>query len=196
MHLLLKQMHLPALLVALALVLTSCGGDEQQAEPQTADRTAAAERADRPAESRPSQPRPATARRERNGDGGSSAAEAERAAGETPTPAPAQDGTRKRPKQDAPKRKGKLTPAQQVAALSPAERRRLHKDLFEQGKRICYAYGPEELAKSVNLPNRDPETVARLYARLYESATPSLALPYQQGCLVGFKRFARNPPKN
>ena len=42
----------------------------------------------------------------------------------------------------------------------------------------------------------DPATVARLYAEAYEKATPSLVLPYQQGCLVGLRRHERNPPKN
>ena len=83
-----------------------------------------------------------------------------------------------------------------MASLSPSERRALHKDLYQQGQKLCYAYGPKELAKAFNLTGNDPQTIAAQYARIYEAAAPTLILPYQQGCLAGFRKFARNPPKN
>ena len=88
------------------------------------------------------------------------------------------------------------TPAEGIASLSPSERRALHKDLYQQGQKLCYAYGPKELAKEFSLTGNDPQTIAVQYARVYEAAFPTLILPYQQGCLAGFRKFARNPPKN
>lgn len=191
-----KRILLPAFLVALAFAVASCGGDDKQDRTEPAAATSEPAPAEQPAADASE---PDTAEQEsgaKNGDGGSSASEAERAAGEESTATPAQEETTKPPRQAERKSKRKLTPAQRVAALSPAERRKLHQDLYEQGKRLCASYGPEELAKSINLPNRDPQTVARLYARAYEAATPSLALPYQQGCLVGFRQFARQHSGN
>jgi hypothetical protein len=131
------------------------------------------------------------------GNGGSSVADAERAAPEqgkgeagAPKYAPAGSGD----KQES-NRKPK-TPAEGLASLSPSERRALHKDLYKQGVTFCYAYGPKELAKAFNLTGNDPQTIAAQYARIYEAATPALILPYQQGCLAGFRKFARNPPKD
>jgi hypothetical protein len=188
-----KRIFLPAVLVALAFLVASCGGDDSKDSAAPAAATSEPARTEQPAtdpgESETAAERPSGAR---NGDGGSSASDAERAADDGSTAAPAERPAGKEQSQPArTKRDRKLTPQERIAALSPAERRKLHKDLYDQGKRICAAYGPEELAKSIDLPSRDPQTVARLYARAYEAATPSLALPYQQGCLVGFKRYAR-----
>ena len=69
--------------------------------------------------------------------------------------------------------------------------KKLHADLYEQGERLCSAYGPAEVAKSFNLPTTDPEQLAKLYAEKYEAATPSLVLPVQQGCLAGFRQWAK-----
>ena len=192
-----KRILLPAILVALAFLVASCGGDDKQDDGAPAAAT-----------SEPAQPElPATGAGEpetaeqpssaKTGDGGSSASDAKRAAGKDSTAAPAEKQASKPESKPARrKRDRKLTPQERIAALGPAERRKLHKDLYEQGKRLCAAYGPEQLAQSIDVPSRDPETVARLYARAYEAATPSLALPYQQGCLIGFKRFARRQAGN
>jgi hypothetical protein len=189
----LKQKHLAAIVAALALVLPSCGRDDAPDGSTPAAGTSSAEQSQESQTSKPSS-RKRSSKRADNGDGGSSAAEAERAAGADETGAP--DGgksgdNRAQRKPTAPK-----SPAEEVAALSPAQRRALHRDLYEQGKTLCYTYGPEELARSYNIPSSDPEEIASQYARAYEKAAPALALPYQQGCLAGFKRYARNPPKN
>ena len=134
------------------------------------------------------------------GDGGSGVADAERAAPSEQAPEQGKAGAPKDSpagsgnKQES-KRKPK-TPAEGLASLSPSERRALHKDLYQQGQKVCYAYGPKELAKANNLTGNDPQTIAAQYARVYEAAAPALILPYQQGCLAGFRKFARNPPKN
>ena len=193
-----KRILLPLILVALAFPAASCGGDDKQDSAAPAAATSEPSQSDQPAagtsEPATEQEQPSSAK---NGDGGSSASDAERAAGEDSAAAPAPKAkTKRRSKPAARKPDRKLTPQQRIAALSPSERRRLHKDLYDQGKRLCAVYGPEELAKSIDIPSRDPVTVARLYARAYEAATPSLALPYQQGCLVGFKRFARKHSGN
>jgi len=189
-----KGTHLVATLVALALALASCGGDDGQeaSAPEAGTSTAQAD----------SQSEPSTGSdRSKSGDvakgnGGSSVADAERAApserapeqgkADVPKNSPAGSGTKQKPK----------TPAEGLATLSPSERRALHKDLYQQGQTLCYAYGPKELAKSFNLTGNDPQTIAQQYARIYEAAVPELILPYQQGCLAGFRKFARNPPKN
>ena len=194
-----KRILLPLILVALAFLAASCGGDDKQDSAAPAAATSEPSQPDQPAagtsEPAGKQEQPSSAE---NGDGGSSASDAERAAGEdSAAAAPAPKAKTKRRSKPAARKPGrKLTPQQRIAALSPSERRRLHKDLYNQGKRLCAVYGPEELAKSIDIPSRDPVTVARLYARAYEAATPSLALPYQQGCLVGFKRFARKHSGN
>jgi hypothetical protein len=190
-----KRILLPAFLVALAFAVASCGGDDKQDGAAPAAATSEPAQPEQPATgtSEPADEQPSSAK---NGDGGSSASDAERAAGEDSASAPAKEDASKQAEPAERKSKRKVTPQERIASLSPTERRKLHQDLYEQGKRICAAYGPEELAKSINLPNRDPQTVARLYARAYEAATPSLALPYQQGCLVGFKRFARKQAGN
>jgi hypothetical protein len=189
----LKRKHLAAIVAALALAVASCGGDDSADKPAPEAGTSPAGQAEQPDGSTPATPQDSSSTKAKNGDGGSSAAEAKRAAGadQDATPATGKRGE-DRPK-PAPKAK---TPAQQLATLPPAKRQALHKDLYEQGKTLCYAYGPEELAKSANILSSDPEEIARQYARAYEKATPELALPYQQGCLAGFKRRERNPPNN
>ena len=191
-----KRVHLAAILASLALALPSCGGSDESNDstPATAGTSPAAE-AEQPNESAtPEEPNPPAD--PKNGDGGSSAAEAQRAADkgskkENATARP-QGGSSDKPSKPAARKP--RTPAEQVAALSPARRRKLERDLYKQGKELCYAYGPELLAKEFKIASSDPETIARLYARAYEAAVPALALPYQQGCLAGFKRFERDPP--
>ena len=191
-----KRVHLAAILASLALALPSCGGsDENDNSAPAAAGTSPAAEAEQPNESAaPEEGNPPAD--PKNGDGGSSVADAERAADdgskkENAAAAP-QGGSSDNPSKPAAKKP--RTPEEHVAALSPAERRKLERDLYKQGKELCYAYGPKALAKEYKLPTTDPETVARLYARAYEAAAPSLALPYQQGCLAGFKRFERDPP--
>jgi hypothetical protein len=82
-------------------------------------------------------------------------------------------------------------PPRSLAELTPSERRKLHKDLYDQNKDLCQAYGPEEMAKSFELPTSDPEKVAKLYAEKYEQAAPSLILPVQQGCLAGLRQWSK-----
>lgn len=190
-----KWTHLAAILASLALVLPACGGsDENDSSPAAAGTSPAAE-AEQPSQSAaPEETNPPAD--PKNGDGGSSAADAQRAAGDASkkeTAAAPQGGSSD--EQSKPAARKPRTPEEHLAALSPAERRKLERDLYKQGKEFCYAYGPKLLAKEYKFPTTDPETVARRYARLYEAAAPSLALPYQQGCLAGFRRFARNPPK-
>jgi hypothetical protein len=193
-----KRTHLAAILASLALALPSCGGDDEKGDsaPAAAGTSPAAE-AEQPREpaAPPEDANPAAD--PKNGNGGSSAADAKRAANQGPkqkenaAAAPQGGSSDKSPK---PAAKKPRTPEEHLAALSPAERRKLERDLYRQGKELCYAYGPKLLAKEYKLPSTDPETVARLYARAYEAAAPSLALPYQQGCLAGFRRYERNPP--
>ena len=142
-----KGTHLVATLLALALALASCGGEDGQEEASAPEAgTSAAAQAD-------SQSEPSTGsdRSESDdvakGNGGSSVLDAERAPeqgnGKAGAPKDSPAGSGK--KQES---KGKpTTPAEGVASLSPSELRALHKDL------------------------------------------------YQQGCLAGFRKFARNPPK-
>jgi hypothetical protein len=187
--------HLAATLVAVALAVAACGGDDASEDStRAADGTTAQpsdEAQSTPKESGSGRPYSKDAG---NGDGGSSAAEAERAAGsdEAAPPRQRESADRKTKRRPA----APQTPQEKIASLSPSERRHLHKDLYEQGKQLCYAYGPKELAKNFNVPATDPATVARKYAELYERAAPTLIQPYQQGCLAGFRKFARNPPKN
>ena len=190
-----KRTHLAAILMSLAFALPACGGSDENDNPAAAGTSPAAE-AEQPAESAsPEEANPPAD--PKNGDGGSSAADAQRAADkgsnkENASAAP-QGGSADKPSKRAAKKP--RTPEEHLAALSPAERRKLERDLYRQGKELCYAYGPELLAKEYKLPSTDPETVARLYARAYEAAAPSLALPYQQGCLAGFRRYERDPPE-
>ena len=196
-----KGTHLVAALAALALALASCGGDDGQkaSAPEAGTSTAAQEDSQ-------SEPSTGSDRSESDdvakGDGGSSVADAERAApserapeqGKGKTEAPQDSPAGSGNKQES-KRKPR-TPAEGIASMSPSERRALHKDLYQQGQKLCYAYGPKELAKEFRLTGNDPQTIASQYARIYEAAFPTLILPYQQGCLAGFRKFARNPPKN
>jgi hypothetical protein len=193
--------HLVATLVALALALAtaSCGGEDSQEASAPEAGTSTAAQTDPPSE--PSNgPDRSQSGDVAKGSGGSGVADAERAAPSERTPE--QGNGKAEAPEDSPagsgnqesKRKPK-TAAEGVANLSPSERRALHKDLYEQGRTLCYAYGPKELAKSFNLTGSNPETIAAQYARIYEAAAPTLILPYQQGCMAGFRKFARNPPK-
>lgn len=191
-----KRIHLLAILVTLALAVASCGDDEaKDTSTQVGGTSTPAQAEQSPGETRQE---PSDRADSKNGDGGSSASDAKRAAGSErtsgskPTAAPSKGDATGDSKQKSKKPK---TPEEEIAALSPSERRALHKDLYEQGKSLCYAYGPKELAKSNNLTGSDPETIASQQARIYEAATPTLILPYQQGCLAGFRKFARNPPE-
>jgi hypothetical protein len=192
----LKRRHLVATLVALALAVASCGGDDARDDPTPAAGTSPAQPSQQPqSEPQAGAQERASSEKPDNGDGGSSAAEAERAAGPDEAAAPRErnsgDRKKKKPRPETPK-----TPQEQIDSLSASQRRHLHEDLFQQGKTLCYAYGPKELAKAYNMPSTDPATVARKYAEAYEKTTPSLIQPYQQGCLAGFRKFERNPPKN
>jgi hypothetical protein len=126
--------------------------------------------------------KPRSAARGTGGSGtGGSTANADKAAGDD-TQSPAEEVKKK----SSPKRQG---PPQDLADLSPAERKKLHADLYKQGLAICGSFGPEELAKGFNFPTNDPAQLARLYAEAYEARSPSLVLPVQQGCLAGLKQW-------
>jgi uncharacterized protein involved in copper resistance len=188
-----KHPQLSAALVALALAITSCGGSDDSNDASTPATTTATQQA----QTTPGQAgaeQPASDKSKAPGSGGSSSADADRAAQADQSGNSGQSGstgTKKKAGSKKPK-----TAAEQLAALPPEQLRKLHKDLYEQGKTACYAFGAEELAKSQKLPSADPVTVARKYAEAYEKATPSLILPYQQGCLAGLRKHERNPPKN
>jgi hypothetical protein len=190
-----KRIHLSAIVVALTLALGSCGSDDSQDTSTVAAGTSTPKQSDQPPSGADQgTTKDATSEDPRaTGSGGSSSSDADRAASQPATRKKAGSGSsgqKSKPKPAKPK-----TPEEEIAALSPSERRALHKDLYEQGKALCYAYGPKELAKSNNLTGSDPETIASQQARIYEAATPTLILPYQQGCLAGFRKFARNPPE-
>ena len=115
-----------------------------------------------------------------SGTGGSTPNTGKASGGDTQSPA-AEVKNKSRPKRQG--------PPQDLADLSPAERKKLHADLYKQGLAICGSFGPEELAKGFNFPTNDPAQLARLYAEAYEARSPSLVLPVQQGCLAGLKRW-------
>jgi hypothetical protein len=193
-----KRTHLAVILIPLALALPSCGGDDsnknstQAAGTSTPAQTEAPQSDSQDAESGTPEKQSAP-----TGSGGTSSSDADRAA-KQPDSSKKQGSGSESPTAPRPNRKKAKpkTPKELLAALSPAERRRLHKDLYEQGKNFCYAYGPEQLAKEYHLTGSGAQTIAQQYARLYEAQTPTLILPFQQGCLAGFRRFARNPPKS
>ena len=195
-----KHRHLLAILVTLALAIASCGGDEAKDTSTQVTGTSTAEQTEQPPSETQSDSQGETAdrgssRNSKNGDGGSTAADAERAATSEQTSASKPPATPTKGDSGSTRKKRKSqknqTPEERVASLSPSERRKLHKDLYDQGVKLCAAYGPKELAKSFNLTGNDPQTIAQQFARQYEAATPTLILPYQQCCLVGFKKFAR-----
>jgi len=183
----LKFKSTAALLVALAAALGSCGGDD--AKP-SASRTAAtgATGVTQPADKEPSS---------RAGAGTGGAKQPKSDGGEASTPsddsskgsATGDSGKREKPRSERTSaQKGTATT---IEGLSPAQREKLHKDLYAQGKNLCSAYTPLQLAQQYNIPATRPADVARAYAELYEQGNPSLVLPYQQGCLAGFKQGAK-----
>ena len=194
-----KHTHLAVILIPLALALPSCGGDDSQDTSTVAAGTSTPEQPEQPSSAADQGASKDAAAKDppATGSGGSSSSDADRAATQRDSGKKNGSGsatpTAPKPKPKAAKPK---TPQEHLAALSPGERRKLHKDLYEQGINICYAYGPEQLAKEYHLTGVGAETIAQQYARLYEAATPTLILPFQQGCLVGFRKFARNPPKS
>lgn len=179
------------LALALALTLGACGGDDSNSD-SAAESSPAAQSEQPGGQDASGAESPAEVA---GGNGGASAADAQRAAGDdqqrTPVPAERDSGKSSKPGTKKPR-----TPSEHLAALSPSERRKLERDIYEQGKNACYAQGPKEIAKSYKFASTDLETVARLYARAYEQGIPELALPFQQGCLAGFEKRDRNPPKS
>lgn len=194
-----KHTHLAVILIPLALALPSCGGEDSQDNSTVAAGTNTPEQPEQPSSAADQGASKDAAAKDSpaTGSGGSSSSDADRAAAHRDSGKKNDSGsatpTAPKPKPNAAKPK---TPQEHLAALSPSDRRKLHKDLYEQGKNVCYAYGPEQLAKEYNLTGAGAQTIAQQYARLYEAATPTLILPFQQGCLAGFRRFARNPPKS
>jgi hypothetical protein len=193
-----KRVHLAAIVIPLALAMPSCGGDSKDSSGADGTTTAAqseqAQSDAQPGAQDRSPSRNSSSKQSRNGDGGSSAADAERAA--------RSDGKSKTGSRDTSQKKrgdrthANLSPTEQLARLSPKERRDLDLDLYKQGKDYCYAYGPQQLAAEYQIQDTDPAGIAERYARIREKAVPALILPFQQGCLAGFRRFERNPPKN
>jgi hypothetical protein len=172
-------------------MLSACGGDDSKSD--SAAEPSPAAQSEQPGADNSSETESQAGGA--GGSGGASATDAQSTAGDKrkgkrrpAPPAEPDSGKSSKPAQKKPR-----TPSEHLTALSPAERRKLERDLYEQGKNVCYAQGPKEIAKSYKFPSTDPETVARLYARAYEQGIPELALPFQQGCLAGFKRYARNP---
>jgi hypothetical protein len=174
--------------------MSSCGGDDAtDNSTPAASGTSSAEQAEQPQDkSQAGSPQRSSSKKAKNGSGGSSAPAEEQAAGKTAPPSKGQTGS----KRDKSKTATPRTPEEHLAALSPAQRRHLHEDLYNQGKRACYYFGPDEIAKNLNTSASDPVELARQFATAYEKATPSLILPYQQGCIEGLKKYERNPPKN
>ncbi len=177
-----------ALLVALAAALGSCGGDD--AKP-SASRTAAtgatgvtqpadkdAVLADRRGHGR----REAAEERQRPGVQAERRTRIQAPLPRTPPSATSLAISARRARR-APRRRSRTSPRR--------EREKLHKDLYTQGKNLCSAYTPAQLAQQYNIQATRAEDVARAYAELYEQGNPSLVLPYQQGCLAGFKKRAR-----
>jgi hypothetical protein len=189
-----KREHLAAIIAALALAVSSCGGDDaKDHSTPAASGTSSTEQAGQPQDkSQAGSQERSSSKKTKNGSGGSSAPAGEQASGKAAPAGKGQTGS----KPNKPKAATPRTPQEHLAALSPAERRRLHKDLYNQGKRACYYFGPEEIAKNLHSSGADQVELARQFAAAYERATPSLILPYQQGCIAGLKKYERNPPKD
>jgi hypothetical protein len=193
-----KRSHLAAIVIPLALAMPSCGGDSKDS-PRAEGTTTAPPSGQAQSDAQPgaqdrSRPGSSSSKQSRNGNGGSSAADAERAARSDAKSKTASGGTSQKKQGD--RAHANLSPAEQLERLSPKERRDLDLDLYKQGKDYCYAYGPQRLAEDYQIQDTDPAGIAERYARIREKAVPALILPFQQGCLAGFRRFERNPPKN
>ena len=184
-----------AVFVALAIALGSCGGDDEQpsADRPTTAGTTGATGATKPAvKEQPSETGSDTtadsggAKQPKSDGGNASTPSDNSSAGSGSQDSGQRDTPRKKPSSG----KKKAAPTT-IEGLSQAQREKLHKDLYEQGKTLCAAYTPAELAQQYNIHATRPEDVAREYAELYEQANPSLVLPYQQGCVAGFKQRAK-----
>ncbi len=181
------------LLVALALALASCGSDDN--EKPSADRSAATGATG--ATQAPVTKRPSKAGSDTTADtGGSTQPKSESGKASTPSDdSSAGSGNQDAAKRDKPRKKPasrkKSAPPKTIEDFSPAQRKALHKDLYTQGKNLCGAYTPAQLAEQYNIQATRPADVAREYAELYEQGNPSLVLPYQQGCLAGFEQRAK-----
>jgi hypothetical protein len=190
-----KRVHLAAIVIPLALVIPSCGGDSKDS-PRAQGTTTAPQSEQAQSDAQPgaqdrSGSRSSSSKQSRNGNGGSSAADAERAA-KSETASGGTSGKKQHKKGAG----TNASPAEQLEQLSAKERRALDLDLYKQGKDYCYASGPKQVAADNQITVTDPAEIAERYARLREQAVPALILPFQQGCLAGFRRFERNPPKN
>ena len=192
-----KLAYATAALVALALTLASCGGDDssQESTSPAAGSTGQAGQTQTNAQADPGESTSSgKSEKSRNGNGGSSAADAQRAAGsEGGSKGGSSDASK--PKQHK-KKQANLTPAQELERLPGSERRALEHDLYTQGKDYCAVYGPKQVAQDNKLTATDPAAIAEQFARIREQALPALVLPFQQGCMAGFRKYARNPPKN
>jgi hypothetical protein len=190
-----KRVHLAAIVIPLALAVPSCGGDDGKADSKSATNASPPAKTEQPrTKSGSKSADPSSSPSAKNGDGGSSATDAERAAKSDGTPKRASGGTSGKKQKD--RAHANLSPTEQLARLSPKERRDLDLDLYKQGKDYCYASGPKQVAADNQLTVTDPAEIAERYARIREEAVPALILPFQQGCLAGFRRFERNPPKS
>jgi hypothetical protein len=180
-------------MAALALAVSSCGGDDStDSSTSAASGTSAPEQAVQPQDESQtgSQRSSSSQKKAQTGSGGSSAPAGEQATGNAAAPSNGQTGSKQKKSKGTPR-----TPEEHLAVLSPAERRHLHKDLYNQGKRACAYFGPDQIRENLKITSTDPVELARQFAAAYEKATPSLILPYQQGCIVGLRKFERNPPK-
>lgn len=184
-----RRKHVAAILVALGLAMAGCGGDDGGDD---APRTSAqAEQAPASETRTPTTGSEDRSKPEQTGESQSGGSTAPAGANATPTDDDASPGEKSGDPGTAKKRKSRPKPATSIEDLPPAQRRKLHRDLYQQGKQLCGAYGPDAVAKSFNLPSSDPTQLARQLAERYEAGNPSLVLPYQQGCIAGFRAHAR-----
>jgi hypothetical protein len=190
-----KHASAAAALVALTLALPSCGGeDSKDSSTAAAGATGQAEQGQSDAQAGAKDSSSGNTAK-KNGSGGSSAADANRAAGENGNKSKSGSSGASKPKKKSSADKN-LSPAEQLDRLPADERRALEHDLYMQGKDYCSSFGPERLAEDNHITATDPAAIAEQYAKVREQALPALILPFQQGCLAGFKRYARNPAKD
>jgi hypothetical protein len=188
--------RLAAVFSALSFGVAACGGSDssKSATPTTRASGATGPTAVEPParqQSRPGADRNAgkKARSKRTGPGQTGGSSAGSAVTGQSGPAPASG------KQGSSPKKAPSKSPRRLEDLTAAQQRKLQADLYNQGVTLCFSYGPERLAHDYQFPTTDPQEVARRFANLYEKANPTLALPYQQGCLAGFRKRAKAQAK-
>lgn len=176
-----------ALVVALAIALGSCGGDDGGSSASRSGATGPTGAAQPP----PSDSGSGSDSGADNGTGGASAPAGDKG-NDSQAPTSGSKGSGK--KQDnggGEQRASQDRTPTSLEELSPAQRRELERSLYSQAKELCSAYTVAQLKESYNIHANEMEDVARKFAELYEQAAPSLVLPYQQGCLAGLRERER-----